>query len=124
MSEKLDYHTLSGSGRAHWKNERGDIFEEFEIEFKRELSPQERTEVMRHFVLGFAARNAQHEYCVASLDFTNPSVLKLAIQLIAPNRTGALLALLVQLREMFPVARVGDRVYPDPESGSSGPRPA
>ncbi len=113
MTEKLDYHILSGSGRAHWRNERGDIFEEFEVEFGRELSPQERTAVMKHFILGFETLKAQDEYAIALLDFLNPSILTLAVQILAISRTRALLALLVRLRGMFSVIRIGDRVYPE-----------
>ena len=67
---------------------------------------------MKHFVLGFAAHEAEQEFCVASLDFTDPAKLRLAIQFLASQRTGALLSLLIELRQLFPVARIGNQVYP------------
>lgn len=112
MTEKLDYHILPGSGRAHWKNERGDIFEDIEIEFGREISIREKGEVLKHFVLGFENLEATDEYAVVALDFVDSYIFKLTVQILSIGKSRAVLALLVGLREKLPVIRIGNRTYP------------
>jgi hypothetical protein len=111
MTKKLDHHIVAG-GMAHWKNEHGDIFEDIEIEFGREISIREKSEVLKDFVLGFEKLEATDEYAVVALDFVESHIFKLTVQILSIGKSRAVLALLVGLREKFPVIRIGNRTYP------------
>ena len=113
MTKKLEYHKLSPKDKAYWKNEKGDLFVDIELEFGRDLTPAQRTVIMKHFILGFEARGAQEEYSVAMIDILNPHLVKMTVQLLGIPKSRALLALVVQLKDMFPVVRWNSIEYTD-----------
>lgn len=113
IPEKLNYQFLARSYGALWQNDTGEYFIDVEIEFARTISLPEKAKIAQHFALGFEQLQAQHEYCLVYLNFFAARILRLTVQQIELGRTRALLALLVQLREMVPVTRIGHRTYDD-----------
>ena len=120
MVQKLDYHKLSSDDKAYWKNENGELFVDVELEFGRALTWQELTTVLKHFILCLEAHQAQDEYAVALIDFIDPHLMKMTLHLLDVPRSRALLALVVQLKEKFPVARWNSIKYSDSHSKPMG----
>jgi hypothetical protein len=111
IPNKLDYLSLPNHSSASWHNEEDIWFTDLEIEFRQRLTPQQKTEVIKHFVNGFEAYQAQHEYCIVYLNWFDDSILTMTFQSLEVSRTRSLFALMVDLRQLFPVARMGNQVY-------------
>jgi hypothetical protein len=94
-----------------WENENGDKLLDAEIEFRRSLSPQERMTVLQHFLTGIQRYSGQHEYAIKSVDFENPRLLKMTWHVLAEPWSRALLATVVDLRKIIPVASWNGNPY-------------
>ncbi|MDM8521492.1 hypothetical protein QUF64_15705 [Anaerolineales bacterium HSG6] len=78
-------------------------FVEFNFQFTRPLTPQERNQAIYHFLAGLTELNGLHLYVIYSVDFTANNRLQLTFRNISLDRNRILLQIMVKFKEIYPV---------------------
>ncbi|GEM_PF-2470308 len=88
-----------------WQNldRPGKLFTDLNFNFTRPLHPAERHEAIAHFVEGLSRLEVTNNYAICALNFADPTFLQITLQSLALDRSRALLRLIVEFRQKFPV---------------------
>lgn len=89
-----------------WRNTDypNEHFREFNIQFTRPLTPEERNQALAHFINGLTEFEATTKYTLYKVDFSKPDFLQLTFQTLALDDSRSLGYLFVTFKQKFPVA--------------------
>ncbi len=104
MIEKKYIFALT-EGRKIWQNgdNENEHFTDLNFNFTRPLNPTERQAAIAHFVEGLSRLEVTDNYAICAIDFFEPTFLQITLQSLALDRSRALLRLIVEFRQKFPV---------------------
>lgn len=111
LPEKREYDARPNSSRALWCNSNGEQFEDIEIEFAHALSAEECRAILQFVVYHTMHVIRQREVDLLYFNFFNPKMLGLTFHILSIGRDRTVFALLVALRQHYPVIRIGNSTY-------------
>ncbi|MDM8518694.1 hypothetical protein QUF64_01500 [Anaerolineales bacterium HSG6] len=89
-----------------WRNadNPSEQFTDYNIRFTRPLTPEERNQVLAHFINGLVEFEVTDKYTLYKVDFSKPDALQLTFQTLALDDSRSLGYLFVTFKQKFPVA--------------------
>lgn len=111
LPKKEEYDRPAHAVAGIWSDTEGNLYKDIEIEFGRNLTIDEKREVIIHFAVGIRTKDTSHEYDIVYVNFFEPRKLYITFRWSTITKERAVFALLVELRQQFPVVKIGNVSY-------------